>query len=527
MHKGTFKFSLKEHRILIFSILAGLIAFSSDITYLIASSDYSFHEGEYLGLLWNITAFYKGQSLVFPLLMHGAMDYIPGIISLFIYGGDHAIVATRILNTAATWACWVLFLDIIYLLTSKTRQKAFLMALAVLIFFLLAPGFNSKPLDVHDAFLGPRDLFLIASIWAFTNYIFSEEGNNSLYSRLFLISGGILTAISFFWCYDRGIMTLAFFFLVLMGIILNKKTADAFLTFIVFSLSLGIIGMTRVFGPITANLENAVYWVQHSAEIWGKVPAYGLGGMLSIFCILAFAVLTVVIAIKEKFYKNKKEAFLVLAIMAVQLILLKGTSNRPDIPHLRASFWPSILLMFYLTAGRISSDQPVVSFNFYNSFKNAGGVYRVYFLVLLLLSCFFVFNESLVGYGKFARNVFKPANNSEVVAGDIINMSNALSRSKDRVVLGWVNDGVLTFLSKKKFATKYPYAIYVCKNEEKNYLRQVKGDSLSVVVFNMEDDQYMKVDGRSMQSRLPEVYKYIQLSYRDCRRIDQYFVVGK
>ena len=56
-------------------------------------------------------AFYN-NSIEFPLLIHGAMDYIPSIAASGIYGDNPVIVGTRAINTILVWLCWIWVLGV-------------------------------------------------------------------------------------------------------------------------------------------------------------------------------------------------------------------------------------------------------------------------------------------------------------------------------------------------------------------------------------------------------------------------------
>jgi hypothetical protein len=145
MQKNFLEYAIEKHRYLFFCAIAGFFAFSTNISHPILDSLYLFHEGEYVGLLWNMRSFYNGE-ISFPLLIHGAMDYIPAIVASFIYGDDHVIVGTRAINTIAVWISWLLFLDLSYLLTYKINGHAIWVAIAIAIFIAFAPALHTQAL---------------------------------------------------------------------------------------------------------------------------------------------------------------------------------------------------------------------------------------------------------------------------------------------------------------------------------------------------------------------------------------------
>ena len=138
----------EKYRYLIFFVITGSMALSTWITNPISDSNYLFHEGEYVGLLHHMLAFYN-NSIEFPLLIHGAMDYIPSIAASSIYGDNHVIVGTRAINTILVWLCWILFFDLCYsMVLDKADQRIIWMVFITAIFFIIAPRFNSPALSI-------------------------------------------------------------------------------------------------------------------------------------------------------------------------------------------------------------------------------------------------------------------------------------------------------------------------------------------------------------------------------------------
>ncbi len=165
----------EKYRYAVFCVLAGFVAFSTQISHSIVDSLYLFHEGEYVGLLWNMRSYLNGQ-VAFPLLIHGCMDYLPSMIAQYIYGDDRIIVGTRAINTVIVWVCWVLFLDICYQLTSKSNQRLFWMSVATILFLIISPKLNTQALMVQEAFINVRDLFLVITVWCFAMSVRSGGG---------------------------------------------------------------------------------------------------------------------------------------------------------------------------------------------------------------------------------------------------------------------------------------------------------------------------------------------------------------
>lgn len=128
----------------------------------------TFHEGEYVGLVWHMAAYYAGNAS-FPLLIHGGMDFIPSLLARIVYGDDRVIVGTRVVNSLIVIVAWSFFLDLCWRLTIKSKKYTIWMIVPIL-FILLASRQWESALELHHAFIGPRDLFLILSLWALVSY---------------------------------------------------------------------------------------------------------------------------------------------------------------------------------------------------------------------------------------------------------------------------------------------------------------------------------------------------------------------
>ncbi len=275
----------KHAHFLLFGIISAFIAFSTNLTSVIVDN---FHEGEYLGFVWHIRAYYNNAS-EFPLLIHGAVDYIPSVIASIIFGNEHIIVGTRLVGSILLWLEWVLFLDLGYLLIPDSNQKKYWAAGFVAIFIALVPALGSDYLTMQGAFVGTRDFFLVVTIWAIAKHLASLSKSVS-YFFLWLASFG--AAASIFWCYDRGVMAVAFIGVIILWLLIWRRIADAGILLLATLISLMLIGNLNFVGSTMSNIENIKYWAMHGAELWSypfekQVLPYIGGGIMVLFSIAA------------------------------------------------------------------------------------------------------------------------------------------------------------------------------------------------------------------------------------------------
>lgn len=530
--RNSLEHVIEKHRYWIFFAITGFVALSTWVTNPILDSNFLFHEGEYVGLLWNMHSFYRGE-IQFPLLIHGAMDYIPAFIASFLYGNDHIIVGTRAINTMITWLCWLLFFDLCYSLIPKTNHRGFWIVIVTAIFLLISPRLNAQALVVQWAFLGPRDIFVIATVWCFTKYTVATR---LMSQRIFLITGAVSALTALFWSYDRGIMALAFLAVMFVGVIKDKEKLNATLLFLTACISLVIIQYSNIFGPLADNVRNILYWVKYSKEIFGlSFSEIDRNSLTIAISVVFFCTATIVVAVINWPTKTeKKNVFLVIGLILIQVLLLKTILNRPGMPRLIWAIWPSILMMIYFTSRNITIN---FSRNIAINFEIAtGGITatpiqhranKLYLIVLFFLALIASNMFQPIWYGSFIKNILKPKPDTEIVSTEVKSLSKIISQYPDKCIFGWVNEGVITLMAKKRFCTQYPYATYVSQAEESNLLQQLKSESPSAIVFDVTGDSMMNIDNRSMESRLPNVNKFIQENYPQKLQVGRYLIVSK
>lgn len=506
-------------RYFLFFLIAGIFAFSTNISHLISDSNYLFHEGEYVGSLWSIRSFYIGES-AFPLLIHGAMDYIPSVIASLIYGDDRIIVGVRGINTAIVWICWAVFLDLCYLFSLKSNRLLW-SAIALVVFILLAPIFRSQALIVQVSFLGVRDLFVILTVWCFVQY---NIAINLLRIRILLILGTISAVTALFWCYDRGIMTLSFLAMIFVGMLVKKKFLDVAILILTACLFLLTLEYVKIFGSLAGNIYNIIYWIMNSTEVFGTYTSYDKRSLIISTLLILLLMATIFTAFTERFYKDKENLFLISGIFIIQIGLFKTVMNAPEMPRLTWFIWPSILMIIYFSSRKMADFRMDFKLSFSRTISFSI-TYKIYFLIFII--CIFSLSAVSHVYGSFFKNLIHPKLDIEIVPKEVNELSELLRKNNDACVLGWVNEGVITLMSKKRSCTQSPYAVYVSKDEELKYLQQIKNDPPSAVVFDVGGDSVMFVHGRHMESRLPNVNKFIQDNYPNKQRVGRYLVVSK
>lgn len=509
-------------RYLIFCAVAGLIAFSTSISFVISDSYLLFHEGEYVGLLWHLRAFRDGL-IEFPLIIHGAMDYLPAMLASVIYGDDHIIVGTRALNTFITWACWVLFLDLCYLVTCRTTQRLVWIGAAVLALFAITPKLGSHALAVQQSFLGVRDCFLILTTWCLAQHTYSPGG--SIRSNLVLVLGGLSAATAFFWSYDRGIICLVAVGVYVAGLAAQRNYRNVVVIVSAIAAAGLLLDQSRLLGSVADNLRNIEYWLRSAKEISGTSIFADKITFIIIALVFVFCVATPLIAFVQKFYTDRAGRLLVLTIIVVQVALLKTVMTRPGMPRLSWAIWPSLLILIYL-ASRANLRRFGI-----NSAPELAPEQRRPFLytacAALFLLMAFVMSPLMLSYGSFAKNILMPKYDREVASVEVGSLSDTLTGFHSQCVFGWINEGVVALLLKQRLCTRFPYSAYVSKAEEGEYLSQLQSDSPEAIVVGVRGVNMVDIGSGSMTSRFPAVDRYIEDNYPEKTEVGRYTVATK
>jgi hypothetical protein len=516
---------IKNNRYLYgFFIISFLVAFSTNINATLVDL---FHEGEYVGYLWHMQDYYNGIAK-FPLFVHGAIDYIPSIIASVIYGTDHVVIGTRIINVSIVCMQWFLFLDLCYCLYTRKTNNPYWAIAAVVIFLILSAPLRSLPLDVSSGFLGTRELFLFLSVWSFFK---SNMSDSSLKSILFLIVGSISTSISIFWCYDRGLIAVLFFCIILLGTLVYKKLLNALYMIIFAVLSLILIEYSKIFGSVSENIYNINYWVKNTSAInpylldVAHFPGYfSLSILFSLSTIISFVTLKV--HLRNRLELRQYDT-IIFGIIVIQFMLVKLILNRADLERSFGACWPSILLMFHVGPRLFALPEFKLPNNFslssliQSSNLSASHVAfkTSFFLLLLTLSL-----PTIWSYGLFAKKLLRPRPDVEMVSPEINKLCNVLNKVNNKLFFGWTNEGVIALMSGSRFVTNYPYVHYAAPDKEAEMIEELKKELPKAVVY---DSSFwaMAIDGKKMSERFPKINNFILSNYKTRQVINSYTIL--
>ncbi len=324
-------------------------------------------------------------------------------------------------------------------------------------------------------------------------------------------------------------MALAFLSVIFFGAIVNRKFLDAIFVLVTLGISLLVLDHAALFGTFRDTLYNIQYWIHNASEIWGTEISFKLAAIIFAPLIFLYCGLTIAVAFMERFYRDNNLVLIVLGVMLIQIFLLKTASNRLEVTRMIWCLWPSLLIMIHF-ASKMDPEKfggsikfPILSIP--SIFSIPVRKYYLYFVIafasVLAISPLFLY------YGSFFKNIVKPRVDSAIVSSEVLLLSKKLLEFNDDCVLGWTNEGVVQLMTKKRFCTRFPSAIYVSKDEELEYLKQIERNAPVAIVFDVVGPSMMNVDNKSMASRLPNVYQFIKSGYPKTEQVGRYVIVSK
>lgn len=471
-----------------------------------------FHEGEYLGNLLNIVDYYSGSS-PFPVLIHGAMDYIPAIVSVHIFDVNNYIVFTRYFNIGAVVICWILWLDMSRVILRRHEERLVWFGLFYAIFMWMALSAGENPVLKQQSFIGTRDLFLMLSIWS---SIRSSTIHN-LSEKIFLILSGIFAAFSFYWSYDRGILSIIWISGLGFVFILNGRRREVASIFVGYICAIFAISEIGLFGKFSENLFNLKYWLINTNEIWNyplksKIVAIPyMAGMIGLFLFVIYNIF-VSVGVRKAILANPY----LLGLIIMQIVFFGKMLSLPGFPTSYYFIWPTLLLLifeppkFLLTTlidkklknitGRADELRAII-------LESNGLLFFSISLVLIFLSNIFI-QATLYNI----KNILKWVPNEKIIEKKYYGLD-GLDSTKFKCVFNWSNEGIFSVLLNVRYCTKYQYAVYISKNNESTVLAELKKQPPDLIIY---DSPFwsMSIYGKHMRDRLPNIDQFIKDNYK-------------
>lgn len=470
-----------------------------------------FHEGEYLTLLNNLP-YLSGSS--FPVLIHGAMDFIPAMFAKLFFQQAEIIHGVRLTNFIFGVAVFCLWLAITNQIIAKQKNKLFWFTCSITFFIwgTLYGGLSSPREFQLGAVIGLRDFAILLFLYTLIRHIKSE---NRAYLSYALI--GISGTLSLIWSYDRGIIMMAFLAGYSLHMLLDKKLKSALLILTSISIFSLLTLWIDIAGSIVDHIRNILYWVQFSGEIWAvKTSILEWPIQLKLLAIIIGIMLFSLIISARNIITKTTDPFLYLrsGLLMAQLVLVVKLIQLPPFGTLQFFFmWPSLLLLLssisFIAPSLIGKVNHLLYIlcTFKSKYTSS--------IILAILVIIIGLNSSPVVYIKKAVNniVFftTPKTNEYYVSSEHYGTSE-IDSDITGCVFQWTNEGIFSAVLDKPFCTKYPYAVYIASSKETEALQELKENPPGLIIY---DSPFwsMSIYGRHMKDRLPLIHNFILSNY--------------
>jgi hypothetical protein len=512
------------------SIIVSRIAVFGILFYVMVLSSYSgtnlkavfkdavdiYHQGELMGNVWHMISYYKLEA-PFPVFIHGAMDYWPSLIAQFCFSSEHIIYGTRFILVFATLISWLLFLNLGITLLRRAGGDLIHYLFFIGIFILTIPYSDFTVMAIEESPIGLRDLIVLCQTYLLFLYFDSSNIRKKYYLGLVFF----LLPVAICWAYDRGVASSFGCLVVIILLVKQKKIIELLIVFSAVTLSLGLLEVSRIGGTVFENIRNVMYWAEHSKEVWGLPFHYGFGSLLHMLPIFSLLLLGVYLNNQKANISPDKFIFFIF-LFIVELFLLKSGLNRPTLQRILMSSWPSVLILLALANSKVQPNSlpinPLVNCNPSLNFRS------IALIGLLIPIALFQVPTSTTKITEFVRIAMNPPKDSYLAGEAVINAAKGLEGQGCSV--NWVNQGIITLMSKTKHCTKFPYMVYASQSEQTILMEELHSSHPISIIIN-SNDWSSEIDGRTMQSRLPILFNYLNNTFTQTTLVNNYTLLTK
>ncbi len=469
----------------------------------------SFHEGEYLGNIETMRQFFSGGG-AFPVLIHGAMDYLPALWAAHWGGDDNVIVLTRFFNVAAVAVCWIAWVDLARLALRRHPQALVWSALFIVVFLLMAGSAGEDPVRKQQAFLGTRDVFLVLSLWT---GVHACQGKGPL-AVVAALACGLFASASLYWSYDRGFISAVWLAVLAAGLALRGARRVALALPVSYAAGLWLVSSVGIAASLHDNLRNVLYWLANTGDIWNmpgheKMPA--LPGALAM---VAFSACVCVnawrVAVRDW---HATVLPMVAALIAVQALFFMKLFSLPIFPTSYYYIWPSVLILVLVPPSwpplaTLDAEWRRQASALWDARGFGGrrwGRYGAVALVGIFLS------NPIVLSARAARHALRPVPDRELLSAARYGLD-GLDRVKAPCVFQWSNEGVFAFAEKLAYCLPYTYPVYISRSQEAAALQELRAKPPRLIVYD-SPNWSMNIYGRNMRERLPLIDNFINEHY--------------
>ncbi len=472
-----------------------------------------FHEGEYLS-----TRMLLEPGLRAPLMIHGAMDYVPANLAALIFGSDHLIAGTRLLNLIFAQLAAFCFIGALVTLARNRGEAVVLMLIALLVLFWVDARAQTV-VTLQQGSPATRDLPLMAGLWAL---LAASAATGARANRLAMLAG-LIAGIGWAWAYNRGVILLAAIPVFALGAHFAGKSRRHLL-WLGSGLIAGLaINALAEGGVWFQHFRNALYWQQHQSVWSGPVPLSLTARNLPFYAFGAVIGLAGLRAIWLAWRSADRRAglpvLLVLGLAAGGNYL--AMFNRPDPPHLMFALpW---LTLLGAAAWQALSPPPTAD--------TWRGVFKRHAALLAVMAATLIVDVSaatgtgttrpvLQGLGRNAITLLHGLPRDAVLVDPkIARAATALASGGHRCTYVFDNSGAFYFLSGLRPCSPIMLPIYATPGNEAQVIADLERNAPPLVIGR---STYWTdhIDDRSVAERTPMINQWFEKHYRIEQTID-------
>jgi hypothetical protein len=488
-----------------------------------------FHHGEYFAALLSLIH----HTSFTPLTIHGALDYIPGALSIFIFGKGYYFFGT----------------EIGYVLLAFAGSN--------ILFWLISKFDLSAPQLIVVGFAIPwlvnyRDFSLIILVWLYFVVIDQKPGAKNL---LTLLTLGLAGAFNFYWSTNRGIAGTISIGAALL--VLSFRDRRYMLSAISFALFVLALSFANPILDIRHYIENLVILTQTSYQWRYELKTEPV--LLSIYIGLLLIGANILI-VKQFIAANRSVKSIANAVLMALLSVFyyQISTYRADLGHITMGLMVFILAISYwhFIAVKPSDRLPRLEQSILWAMTGLTVfiliIYKrsdpflinylliliaVYLLILIykktshcmnrkvyaagllvMIFPFIVFGYHLAdnyhkGSYQWITHLYAAPPNAMLTTKPIQWVSDQLIHYKAKCVFDMTNNGVINAFSDLPACSRFSYIVYADRRFENELIHSLQESLPPAIVYSTSYWSY-RIDGRSMASRFPILDRHIRDTYK-------------
>ncbi|WP_026182764.1 hypothetical protein [Leeia oryzae] len=481
-----------------------------------------FHYGEFF------SALFKGHPNDFngQLVIHGALDYLPGMFALRVFGEQHFMLPTwvmyQILNLVT-----VLFGWLVLVLVTRDRSARPLI--------LLLWGV------VGTQLVGYRDLLFIINLYIFLLLKDTDRSKQSIWLEIAL---GVACALGVFWSFDRGIaMAGAMLAWSIIELVVSGKKSKVLISFLLVILILSF-GFDRF--SIGNYFENLRILFETSDQ-WRYPFSWEVGLMMfSVYCLSFSAIYFLTTQLRLE--KEKVISDYVFYVFLI-VFFAKISTNRMDVQHFLMGIWVPLVIglrcyfkipelfgfrkyklvvclnviQLLLVYGVCKSQVVLIvtlsllSFLIILSFERKSLKIIGSLLVFIMFFLIAIEVKSLVksvrnGSYDWALLLVKNLNNKEVLPEGVVWAASEILKLNNSCLFDFTNNGLMNGYTNLGSCGRFSYLVYGNEKYEPEFISTLLNSKPKVILYSTNHWSF-SIDKKPMMKRFPHLNAVILEKY--------------